>query len=494
MRRHKNVPVGSIRSRRLRRDVGKRVPLVPANPPSAPKFPDNPPVIPRKEAPQALASIHVPDDAPGHDSLQKEPSQKDLSKKASVSPQLQSQPQPQPAKLNEPAKQKPNVFDFLDKDDSDDTDDSKDSDDSDDSDNSGKADNSNDSHDSVDAHDSDDSNSSGGSSSSDDEDDDDDANDPHDSHVFDDSHVSSDKPLSQDRTKVPIPLNQARRLVGRRPDALRAGRRPPVKPAASSRGCDTSVSQTATSPILVSSLVSKTSADSQQPPTPPDVSPVANPLQLSKKFPPAQMPPATGMYGYPAPRSAASIPAENSASWNFSTMPEGYYAPLPQDNGPVHRLDTPPSRSRSPGEYPHHRSSRKLAKRPKRQPVKSGYGFLASHLALSPDNSGPRLPPLYRRFENVNHRVLLHLQDEIAQMEEDLRALDEYEEMQRIAIAEKEGTRVMPASRRMDVQSQFHSSLHYRRLELMDTLIHKTEQYSEYFLLRELSDEGAGTD
>jgi hypothetical protein len=79
----------------------------------------------------------------------------------------------------------------------------------------------------------------------------------------------------------------------------------------------------------------------------------------------------------------------------------------------------------------------------------------------------------------VNHRVLLHLQDEISQMEEDLQTLDEYEEMHRISTAEQEGTKPLPASRRRDSQAQVYSSLHYRRVDLMAALIQKTEQYSK---------------
>lgn len=64
-------------------------------------------------------------------------------------------------------------------------------------------------------------------------------------------------------------------------------------------------------------------------------------------------------------------------------------------------------------------------------------------------------------------------------MEEDLQMLDEYEEMHRVAAAEQEDTRPMPASRRMDAQSQAYSTLHYRRMDLMAALIQKTEQYSK---------------
>lgn len=106
---------------------------------------------------------------------------------------------------------------------------------------------------------------------------------------------------------------------------------------------------------------------------------------------------------------------------------------------------------------------------------------MASHLTRSAGEEKAAFPPLYRRFESVNHRVLLHLQDEISQMEEDLHTLDEYEEMHRVATAEQDGTKPMPASRRLDAQSQTYSSLHYRRMDLMAALIQKTEQYSEPF-------------
>lgn len=64
-------------------------------------------------------------------------------------------------------------------------------------------------------------------------------------------------------------------------------------------------------------------------------------------------------------------------------------------------------------------------------------------------------------------------------MEEDLHTLDEYEEMHRVDMAEQEGAKPLPASRRRDAQSQAYSSLHYRRMDLMSALIQKTEQYSK---------------
>jgi len=62
----------------------------------------------------------------------------------------------------------------------------------------------------------------------------------------------------------------------------------------------------------------------------------------------------------------------------------------------------------------------------------AGYELLASSLATSHEPStdnatitGPTLTPLYRKFSHLHHRVLLHLQDELAELETQLRLLDE---------------------------------------------------------------------
>ncbi|OKL63388.1 hypothetical protein UA08_01511 [Talaromyces atroroseus] len=118
----------------------------------------------------------------------------------------------------------------------------------------------------------------------------------------------------------------------------------------------------------------------------------------------------------------------------------------------------------------------------------SGYALLASKLDSSAASSSfssktgstSRLVPVYRRFENVNHRILLYLQDEISQMEEELQILDEYEAKHRTAIAEKEETeRLEPASHRMDVEARGYSAFHARRLELVDRLAYKVNQYND---------------
>lgn len=62
----------------------------------------------------------------------------------------------------------------------------------------------------------------------------------------------------------------------------------------------------------------------------------------------------------------------------------------------------------------------------------TGYELLASQLASSsippskePSSDPSHLTPVYRKFSHLHHRVLLHLQDELAEMEHHLRMLDE---------------------------------------------------------------------
>ncbi|KAM0704293.1 hypothetical protein Q7P35_008526 [Cladosporium inversicolor] len=62
----------------------------------------------------------------------------------------------------------------------------------------------------------------------------------------------------------------------------------------------------------------------------------------------------------------------------------------------------------------------------------TGYELLASHLSSSSippskeiTSDPSHLTPVYRKFSHLHHRVLLHLQDELAEMEHHLRMLDE---------------------------------------------------------------------
>ncbi|KAB8074689.1 hypothetical protein BDV29DRAFT_117466 [Aspergillus leporis] len=169
--------------------------------------------------------------------------------------------------------------------------------------------------------------------------------------------------------------------------------------------------------------------------------------------------------------------SNNSEKQNLhlKSRPETYY-PY-RKSASSQRPPLPPSPPQSPEEDPH-RLNRRSRRNTQSSHVSSGYGLLTWQLSSSVDKEDHCLPPLYRRFENLNHRVLLYLQDEIAQMEEELGVLDEYEELNRISTAEQERTKIVPASRRMDAQAQVYSSLHYRREEIMTALTHKTQQYN----------------
>jgi hypothetical protein len=81
--------------------------------------------------------------------------------------------------------------------------------------------------------------------------------------------------------------------------------------------------------------------------------------------------------------------------------------------------------------------------------------------------------PLYRKFEYLNHRILLHLQDELCELEEQLRAMDEIIAQLDPALADGQKT---PASRRNDAFRG--SDLHHRRTQLLGNIFMKTEQYN----------------
>ncbi|KAH8426955.1 uncharacterized protein LDX57_004678 [Aspergillus melleus] len=222
-----------------------------------------------------------------------------------------------------------------------------------------------------------------------------------------------------------------------------------------------------------SSMKSKGSMDSHNSTGPYNISPTTVPLQLARHNPSHRKYSTDGSYVSGPLPDGSNHPARRNL--DIVTSPEAYY---PSRNpAPFHRPPLPPSPPRSPGEDLH-RVSRRSRRNTKTAHIPSGYGLLSWQLDSSAEGKETSLPPLYRRFESVNHRVLLHLQDEIAHLEEELHMLDEYEEMHRIAAADQEGTKVLPASRRMDVQAQVYSSLHYRREEVMGVLVHKTQQYN----------------
>ena len=94
-------------------------------------------------------------------------------------------------------------------------------------------------------------------------------------------------------------------------------------------------------------------------------------------------------------------------------------------------------------------------------------------LALEMSTVASPVKPLYRKFEYLNHRILLHLQDELCELEEQLRTIDEIIAQMDPAVTEGQRT---PASRRGEAYS--HSEIHHRRTSLLGRIFIKTEQYN----------------
>ncbi|KAK0836058.1 hypothetical protein LTR73_000559 [Friedmanniomyces endolithicus] len=99
----------------------------------------------------------------------------------------------------------------------------------------------------------------------------------------------------------------------------------------------------------------------------------------------------------------------------------------------------------------------------------AGYELLALELSASES----LVKPLYRKFEYLNHRILLHLQDELSELEEQLRTLDEI--IAQMDPAAPESPR-SPTSRRGEAYSG--TAIHHQRTSLLGRIFLKTEQYN----------------
>ncbi|KAI1291392.1 hypothetical protein F5Y03DRAFT_34423 [Xylaria venustula] len=109
--------------------------------------------------------------------------------------------------------------------------------------------------------------------------------------------------------------------------------------------------------------------------------------------------------------------------------------------------------------------------RPEMPPF-TGYELLASRLsATAVCRNGPPLRPIYRRFESLNHRVLLHLQDEICELEEQLRHCDTADTQNR-----RRPNGILPASRRAGSMSG--SELQWHKTDILGKIGFKLEQYN----------------
>ncbi|EPE35703.1 hypothetical protein GLAREA_05040 [Glarea lozoyensis ATCC 20868] len=106
----------------------------------------------------------------------------------------------------------------------------------------------------------------------------------------------------------------------------------------------------------------------------------------------------------------------------------------------------------------------------------SGYELLASQLSSRPVASDPeygeRIKPIYRKFEALNHRVLLHLQDELSELEEQLHRLDLSDTQSRRTPQD-----IIPASRRASAAAG--GDLQWHKTDVLGKIGFKLAQYNQ---------------
>ncbi|KAL9018696.1 MAG: hypothetical protein Q9185_004010 [Variospora sp. 1 TL-2023] len=200
------------------------------------------------------------------------------------------------------------------------------------------------------------------------------------------------------------------------------------------------------SPVLLHKYPTIRPASTHQPPIPED-----NGLNVSCEPLPIE-PPAFGADTWP----------------QLSATPEAYYARAPREapkrlHDSVFQLPvTPPELS------PQFQRGRKqmLGKEPR---PKHGYSQLASKISSQEDAV---IKPVYRKFETLNNRILLYLQDEISELETELEEID-------VAITQEEqyvGRNGLPASRRAEARTP--GPRQWQRNHLLERCASKIDTYN----------------
>lgn len=226
---------------------------------------------------------------------------------------------------------------------------------------------------------------------------------------------------------------------------------------------DSGVSVRGHSPGRASSVAS---GDEYQPPTPPDV-----PLDTMKwgfgKTVRAKRPgPMAGAY-LTDTESVFENPAASAPTLLDLSAPESFYYGK--------HLQKPSSSKRTMPQRPNI-DTLKTAQQ-SRRPSQASASPKSSSTPKPPPESRPRI---YRKFDALNHRLLRHLQEEITQLEEDLKTLDDLEAAHQASPETRNSPRQrMLAAKYHDLQIQDYSVLHYKRTDLLEKIAVKTEQYSE---------------
>lgn len=128
-----------------------------------------------------------------------------------------------------------------------------------------------------------------------------------------------------------------------------------------------------------------------------------------------------------------------------------------------------------PPQHIHHRSPSP----PENETNLTGYEALASRLSTNTTTGTPALVPIYRKFEHLNHRIILLLQDEVSELEEQLRHLDALDMQARSHYVSpgSNDVHVYPASRRAAARQG--GELEWHRADLVNRISWKLSQYNQ---------------
>lgn len=169
---------------------------------------------------------------------------------------------------------------------------------------------------------------------------------------------------------------------------------------------------------------------------------------------------------------------------------QNYYGAAPSFGPPKthHRTDSNPL-SPSDLETPRNPHPPRHGLPSQIDPTITGYELLASRLSSSSHSGSDtvvedRIKPMYRKFEALNHRLLLHLQDEISELEEQLERLDKADtESRRLRHTGNGslGIDIVPASRR--ASEQMGGDLQWHKMDILGRIGYKLAQYSQHPLI-----------
>ncbi|KAF9871245.1 hypothetical protein CkaCkLH20_11166 [Colletotrichum karsti] len=140
---------------------------------------------------------------------------------------------------------------------------------------------------------------------------------------------------------------------------------------------------------------------------------------------------------------------------------------MPRGNANLPHLPPNALQPRLPGM---HQGHPKHLPRAEKLPL-TGYELIASKLCGG-DSDRSSIKPIYRRFEALNHRLLLHLQDELCELEEQLHRLDTADTQTR----RMQQNCILPASRRQEALTA--GELQWHKTDVLGKIGYKLGQYN----------------